>query len=370
MQVGIEHRAGQHSRHGWEVARRAFRTVAIAGLALLAFAPSASASASAATSHHAKPPAPPREHWRMRSGMSLHRGQYLISPNGQNSFDMQRDGNLVLYWKGHPMWSSHTRGHPGAFAVLQHDGNFVIYQGRRALWSSMTNGKSGVYYLGVQNDGNVVLHAPDGRQLWTTRTEVATGLQLGSTGPAVYILQTRLAVLGYWLGRVDGVFGASTQQAVWALQKAAGLQRDGVVGRATASALTADIVPRPRPASGNLIEVNLNDDLLMVLHNGKLWATLNTSTGGGYTYTSGGVTAVAITPTGVFHIFNTINGWDIDSLGALWRPRFFYEGFAIHGDGYVPPYPVSHGCVRLSFEAIDWIWANNVAPIGMEVWIY
>ena len=35
-----------------------------------------------------------------------------------------------------------------------------------------------------------------------------------------------------------------------------------------------------------------------------------------------------------------------DSLGTLWRPRFFYEGYAIHGDSSVPPTPVSHGCAR------------------------
>jgi lipoprotein-anchoring transpeptidase ErfK/SrfK len=54
----------------------------------------------------------------------------------------------------------------------------------------------------------------------------------------------------------------------------------------------------------------------------------------------------------------------------LWRPRFFVDGYAIHGDTFVPPYPVSHGCARVSDEAIDWIWANDVAPIGTEVWVY
>ena len=65
-----------------------------------------------------------------------------------------------------------------------------------------------------------------------------------------------------------------------------------------------------------------------------------------------------------------VDGLVVDSLGSLWRPRFFDEGFAIHGDSYVPPVPVSHGCVRVSNEAIDWIWANNLDPIGTEVWVY
>ena len=30
----------------------------------------------------------------------------------------------------------------------------------------------------------------------------------------------------------------------------------------------------------------------------------------------------------------------------------------------VPPYPVSHGCARISNEAIEWIWAANIDPVG------
>ena len=97
----------------------------------------------------------------------------------------------------------------------------------------------------------------------------------------------------------------------------------------------------------------------MVVDGGKLLHTLNVSTGGGYTYVDQGVTSVATTPSGVFHIYNVIDGLDVDSLGALWRPRFFYGGFAVHGDSYVPPFPDSHGCVRVSDEAINWIWADE-----------
>ena len=196
------------------------------------------------------------------------------------------------------------------------------------------------------------------------------GLQLGDLGPAVKTLQMYLSSLGYWVGTPDGTFGDSTQQAVWALQKAAGLSADGVVGPKTVAALAAGVVPKPRSTSGYVVEVDLQDDLLMVVNGGKLLHTLNTSTGGGYTYVDQGVTSVAITPSGVFHVYNVIDGLDVDSLGALWRPRFFDGGFAVHGDSYVPPFPVSHGCVRVSDEAINWIWAANIMPIGTEVWVY
>ncbi len=185
-------------------------------------------------------------------------------------------------------------------------------------------------------------------------------------------LQQRLSSLGYWLGTPDGTFGDSTQQAVYALQKAAGISRDGVVGPITTQALAQGTVPQPRgtPGSGYVIEIDLEHGLLMMVKDGRLQTTLNTSTGGGYTYTQDGVTAVADTPTGHFAIFRQVDGMVVNSLGELWRPKFFDAGFAIHGDTYVPPEPVSHGCVRVSNEAIDWIWSANLAPTGTAVWVY
>ena len=102
----------------------------------------------------------------------------------------------------------------------------------------------------------------------------------------------------------------------------------------------------------------------MVVNNNQVVWTLNTSTGGGYTYTEDGQTDVATTPTGVFQTGRIVNGLVTDSLGTLWMPRFFYEGYAIHGDPSVPPYPVSHGCARISNEAIEWIWASQHRPGG------
>ena len=61
----------------------------------------------------------------------------------------------------------------------------------------------------------------------------------------------------------------------------------------------------------------------MFVTNGTLDHVLNTSTGGGYTYTEDGVTSVATTPTGHFQIYRQVNGLVVDSLGSLWRPKFF-----------------------------------------------
>jgi hypothetical protein len=195
-------------------------------------------------------------------------------------------------------------------------------------------------------------------------------LTRGDTGPSVLALQRRLTSLGYWLGPPDGTFGDSTQQAVYALQKAASIRRDGVVGPATRAALKRGARAKPRKIGGYVVEINLSKDLLMIVRNGKLVWAFNTSTGGGYTYVDEGITAVAETPRGVYRIYREVHGLVTDSLGQLWLPKYFDSGFAIHGDSYVPPYPVSHGCVRVSNEAIEWIWAHDLVPLGTKVWIY
>jgi hypothetical protein len=230
--------------------------------------------------------------------------------------------------------------------------------------------------MGGQSNANpirAIAATPNGTGYWllpTSPPPLPPTIGPGASGAAVVLLQQQLTALGYWVDTTGGSFDDSTQQAVWALQKVAGLQRDGVVGPTTWAALNAGVVPQPRSTSGYVIEVNLANDLVMVVNNGHLMYTLNTSTGGGYTYSSGGVTSVAITPTGIWHTFRVVDGLDISPLGELWRPRYFTGGYALHGDTAVPPYPVSHGCVRISNEAIDWIWANNIDPIGTTVWVY
>jgi len=55
----------------------------------------------------------------------------------------------------------------------------------------------------------------------------------------------------------------------------------------------------------------------------------------------------------------------------LYRPKYFDpSGVAIHGYGNVPGYAASHGCARVSFEAINFIWAQDLAPLQSKVWVY
>lgn len=197
-----------------------------------------------------------------------------------------------------------------------------------------------------------------------------TLLQRGASGAEVVDLQRQLAALGYWLGPVDGTFGFLTEQAVTALQKAAGIAPDGVIGPRTAEALAQGVRPVPRSTSGHVVEIDLEHQLLSFVTEGRVDAVLNTSTGSGQTYVSGGRLEVATTPRGRYAVFRQVDGLDVSPLGMLWRPKYFVGGTAVHGYSDVPPYPASHGCVRVSLAAMDWIWATGIMPIGTPVWVY
>ena len=207
-----------------------------------------------------------------------------------------------------------------------------------------------------------------------TRTNVSSvarsvTLRPGDSGPRVTTVQRELAALGYWNGKADGRYGQVTAQAVMALQKAAGLGRDGVYGPATSKALKAGVRPKAR-LSGSGIEIDKRRQLLLVVRAGKVTTILNTSTGSGERYFSRGAWHTAATPAGTFRTFRTVNGSDRGPLGDLWRPRYFNGGIAVHGAPSIPGYAASHGCARVSNAAMDMIWSTNLMPVGSRVVVY
>jgi cell wall hydrolase len=193
-------------------------------------------------------------------------------------------------------------------------------------------------------------------------TPSPTMLRLGDRGPDVRELQERLAELGFWLGGdPDGVFGALTQHAVTAFQKVSGIDRDGIAGPQTRQELRS--ASRPTAHSdedGRVIEVDLERQVLLVVVDGRVEHVLDASTG----------EVPGTTPTGRYEVFRQVDGDDPGPLGTLYRPKYFNGGVAVHGYSNVPPYPASHGCVRVVNQAMDWLWSSGNIPIGQSVWVY
>jgi hypothetical protein len=177
-------------------------------------------------------------------------------------------------------------------------------------------------------------------------------LTLGATGPPVGALADRLQELDYALPPGGAVFGPELQQAVFAFQGVNGLDRTGIVTPALWRRLAGASVPHAR-YPGNHVEVDKTRQVLFLVRDGKVVLISHVSTG-----------ATGNTPLGVWHVYSKVAGWS----WVLWYPSYFLRGFAIHGYPDVPPYPASHGCVRIPMWLAPRIFPE--IPINSAVYVY
>ena len=201
----------------------------------------------------------------------------------------------------------------------------------------------------------------------------------GGSGGETARVQMRLLELGFWLSGADGGYGLTTKQAVMAFQKYMALDSTGKVDQVTADALSATTVrPAARANAGTLIEVDKSKQLLFfVIDDTTAWI-LNTSTGNGEEYTEEDkntpgevITGVSLTPDGLHQVTRErAEGWWEGDLGEIYRPKYFVGGVAVHGSNSIPNYPASHGCVRVSVPAMDWIWETGIMPLRTPVWVH
>ena len=199
---------------------------------------------------------------------------------------------------------------------------------------------------------------PLARELTTTlRPQL---LSLGTTSPAVTEVARRLAALHYAVPSLSSTFGDDFVQSVYAFQKAQGLDRTGVVDAAFWTRLESPRIPQPRyrdPADH--IEVDKTHQVLYLVRGGQIVMISPVATAGIAGY---------YTPEGRFAIYRKVTGWDRSPLGVLWNPMYFVGGYAIHGGDPVPPYPASHGCVRVPDFVISRLFSSE--PYGETVYVY
>lgn len=194
-------------------------------------------------------------------------------------------------------------------------------------------------------------------------------LQRGSQGLAVELLQQRLSEAGFFPGAHDGVFGRATRAAVYAFQKVHGLERTGVFRPEDWPLLDRKIRGPGAAPEADRVEIDLHRQVMFLIDDEQIAGVFPISSANGEAYRNArGRLINADTPEGRFTFQRSRQGWWKSYLGFLYRPFYFYGGYAIHGSTSVPPFPASHGCVRVEIADMDYL-ATRIS-IGMPVYVY
>jgi peptidoglycan hydrolase-like protein with peptidoglycan-binding domain len=175
----------------------------------------------------------------------------------------------------------------------------------------------------------------------------------GSAGPSAFELDRRLHELHYALGRVDGYYGQDDIDAVFAFQKLHGLPRTGRVDARFWIELQRAGIPQAR-YPGNHVEVSTGSQVLFLVRGGQVALVVPVSTG-----------ATGNTPLGHWRVYSKVPGFNSK---AMYYSSFFVGAFAIHGYHSVPPFPASHGCVRIPLWVATRIY--SLVGYGTNVYIY
>lgn len=183
-------------------------------------------------------------------------------------------------------------------------------------------------------------------------------------------IEQRLNDLGYWITKVDGRPDDSTRQAIVAFQKVERRKRTGVMSAADMEALRNASRPAPKYNDGTAhVEVDVSRQVLFYVgEDGVVQKILPVSTGNEKKYFDQGEWQTAHTTRGNFKVLWKYNGARKASLGTLYYPSYFNGGIAVHGSPSIPPYPASHGCVRVPRFADKALY--KMMPVGTPVYVY
>jgi peptidoglycan hydrolase-like protein with peptidoglycan-binding domain len=185
-------------------------------------------------------------------------------------------------------------------------------------------------------------------------------LTYGDRSPFVAEVLRRLAALGYETPAPTQYFDYDVLESIYAFEKVENLDRTGNVDATFWAHLDTATTPKPRyQGPAYHIEVDKTHQVLYVVRDGKVVHISPVSTAG---------LPGRFTPEGTFSIFRKVDGFDPSPLGILYKPMYFTGGYAIHGNPSVPPYPASHGCVRVPNFVIERLF--NSEPYGETVYVY
>jgi hypothetical protein len=178
-------------------------------------------------------------------------------------------------------------------------------------------------------------------------------------------------------GPIDGVFGRSTVQAVWAFEKLVmktpRSKATGVVTPEMWDVMRNDvrIVPRRQADTPRHAEIYLPEQVIVTFLGGQATLVSHMSSGDGKPWCEEvvidpgeegndspeqiaagqplkvGICGDSVTPPGIFTFYRRSSGTRETKLGTLYNPVYFNQGIAVHGAILVPLEPASHGCVRI-----------------------
>jgi peptidoglycan hydrolase-like protein with peptidoglycan-binding domain len=226
-------------------------------------------------------------------------------------------------------------------------------------------GKSGMALVAFKTStpGTVEIKAthlatPTAPQLLATPVRVnvaALRAGPGARGPAVRLLQQRLAAKGYVVGQ-RGLFDERTARAVLAFRKVAGMARTTAADPGLFKAVLAGkgTFKVRHPDHGKHVEADLSRQVVALIRGSRVERIYPASSG------------KPSTPTvrGSFRVYSKLPGFNAK---GMYYSDFFIRGFAIHGYAEVPVFAASHGCLRIpnpdAISVFRWIKIGDIVDV-------
>ncbi|MCL1964998.1 MAG: peptidoglycan-binding protein [Firmicutes bacterium] len=200
-----------------------------------------------------------------------------------------------------------------------------IYGATTELAVKVFQQRNGLAADGVAGSGTITrmfsstaLYAPTA-QPPTTPYKAAGILQMGSMGEEVYKLQERLFDLGYYAGKIDGIYNDTVTSAVRSFQTANKLTADGKAGIKTQQAIYSAGAVSVKRADNTMVSLREGDQGERVL---ALQALLST-----YGYFSGTVDGkYGPSTTMAVQQFQAVNSLVADGIAGPATNQLLYQG--------------------------------------------
>jgi L,D-transpeptidase catalytic domain len=184
---------------------------------------------------------------------------------------------------------------------------------------------------------------------------VALHAKPGARGPAVRLLQSELAALGYVVGK-RGLYDDRTARAVLAFRKVTGMTRTTTASSDVFKALAKGKghFRLRHPEHGKHVEADLSRQVIALARGGKVERIYPMSSG------------KPSTPTvlGSFRVYSKSPGFNAK---GMYFSNYFIRGYAIHGYASVPVFAASHGCLRVpipdAISIYNWLRIGNIVDV-------